>query len=206
MVLREHHLYIRAPHGDQVLTGNSLDASLLPEGKATQLMNSSKPVDLWITYFLSLTAPKQGGGMVSGVPMSGSSSTGSEWEDVGLQGAGSPPSLEDFERARDNLRTPKQLKVGPLLASLVDTSPAGGVDLAPLEDLESLADEATEEERDDFIRDSLKVILEDWSRVKGNFELLNRELENQGVSESQFRDVLASTISALQSVTCSSPT
>ena len=132
VVLRENHLYIRAPRGDQVLTENSLDAALLPDGKAAQLMNSSKPVDVWITYFLSLIAPKQGGGIVSGVPMSGSSSAGSEWEEVGLQGAGSPPSLEDFERARDNLRTPKRLKVGPLLASLVDTNPAGGLDLAPL--------------------------------------------------------------------------
>jgi hypothetical protein len=90
--------------------------------------------------------------------MSASSSTGSEWEEVGLQGAGTPPSLEDFERARDNLRTPKRLKVGPLLASLVDTNPAGGVELAPLEDLEELPDEATDEDKEEYMRDSLELI------------------------------------------------
>jgi hypothetical protein len=61
---------------------------------------------------------------------SGSTSTGSEWEHV----SGAPPTLSNFDRARANLCTPKRLKVGPLLASLADTSPSEGVVLEPLEE------------------------------------------------------------------------
>jgi hypothetical protein len=130
-----------------VMTENYLDVRILPERKVAQLMSSSKPIDLWITYFLSLVAPQQEGEVMWGVQMLGSSSTGLEWEEVGI-----PPSLEDFEWARAMLWTPKRLKVGPLLASLVDTSPAGGVDLATLEDLEEFLDGVAEEEKEAFMR------------------------------------------------------
>jgi hypothetical protein len=55
-------------------------------------------------------------------------------------------------------------------------------------------------QREEYAQDTLSTLLEEWSKVKHNFDLLNRNLRTQSVSESQFRDVLASTISALQGV------
>jgi hypothetical protein len=55
-------------------------------------------------------------------------------------------------------------------------------------------------QREDYVRDALFAILEEWSKVKNNFKLIIRELKTQSVSESQFRDILATTISALQGV------
>jgi hypothetical protein len=45
----------------------------------------------------------------------------SGWEEVVVT------SLEDFERGWIMLRTPKKLKVDPLLATFMDTSPSDGV-------------------------------------------------------------------------------
>jgi hypothetical protein len=109
-------------------------------------------------------------------------------------------TLEDFERARATLRTPKRLKVGPLLASLVDTSPNGGAGLEDLGEVKSLPDDATQTERDGHARESLMMLVREWSKVKKNFELLDNEIATQGTSEMRFRDVLADTISSLQSV------
>jgi hypothetical protein len=196
VVLIRNHLYIRAPRGDQVLSENCLNAGLIPENTVTQMLEVSKPIDLWLTYFLSLTTgrlrDRQGEANDSG----GSVSTGSEWEHV----SGAPPTLSDFDRARANLRTPKRLKVGPLLASLVDTSPSGGVALETLTEIAGPPAGVSIIQREEFAQDALFTLVDEWGKVKGNFDSLNMELRTQAVSESQFRDVLASTISALQGV------
>jgi hypothetical protein len=128
VVLRGNRLYIRAPRGDQVLSENCLDAGSIPDEAVTQMLEVSKPIDLWLAYFLSLTTIHLRDRQTEAHESSGSTSTGSEWEHV----SGAPPTLSDFARARANLRTPKRLKVGPLLVSLVDTSPSEGVVLEPL--------------------------------------------------------------------------
>jgi hypothetical protein len=96
------------------------------------------------------------------------SSTGSEWEEAGL-----PPSLNDFERAQAMLWTPKSLRVGPLLDALVDTSPSDGAALETIGELAGPPEGVTMAERDEYARDALLVIIDEWSRVKNNFELLN---------------------------------
>jgi hypothetical protein len=48
---------IRAPRGDQVMLDNCLDAGPFSEMEVTKMLGLSKPVDLWLTYFLSLRAP-----------------------------------------------------------------------------------------------------------------------------------------------------
>jgi hypothetical protein len=196
VLLQRNHLYIRAPRGEQVISDNVLDAEPLSAEAVAKMLDLSKPIDLWITYFLSLanTTPRE---YVSAHEREilGSASTGSDWEEVGLG-----PSLEDFERARENLRTPKRLKVGPLLASLVDTSPTGGPELDVLVEVDDLPAYATQAEREAYARESLTIIVQEWGKVKNNFELLDSGFTAQGTSEMKFRDVLADTISSLQSV------
>ena len=58
VVLKSNHLYIRAPRGEQGLSENSLDAGPLSEEMVTKMLGLSKPIDLWLTYFLSLTTIK----------------------------------------------------------------------------------------------------------------------------------------------------
>ena len=177
----------------------SLDADPLPVDTVTKMLGLSKPIDLWITYLLSLNVDQPMEHIsvqdIQERDVLGSAPTDTSWEEVGVA-----PTLEDFERARAMLHTPKRLKVGPLLASLVDTSPSGGAVLDDIKDLESLPDEPTQEDREDHTRDSLAVIIDEWNKVKANFGLLNSELRTQGASESKFRDVLAGTISSMQSV------
>jgi hypothetical protein len=197
VLLQGNHLYIRAPRGEQVMSDNVLlDAEPLSVEAVAKMLELSKPIDLWITYFLSLanTTPREYVSTHERETL-GSASTGSDWEEVGIA-----PSLEDFERAWANLRTPKRLKVGPLLASLVDTSPTGGAGLEILVEVDDLPEYATQAEREDYARDSLMIIVQEWGKVKVNFELLNSELATQGTSEMKFRGILASTIRSLQSV------
>ena len=196
VLLRENHLYIRAPRGDQVMAENGLDAGPLSEETITQMLGVSKPIDLWVTYFLSLTTVRfREERLGDARDMSTTSSTGSEWEDVGR-----PASLEDFDRARTTLRTPKRMKVGTLLAALVDTSPSDGVELDPLEELTDLPEGASTDEKEAYTRDALLVMIEEWPSIKNNFERLSEELKSNGASESKFREVLAATVSSLQAV------
>jgi hypothetical protein len=178
------------------MADNVLDAEPLSVEAVAKMLELSKPIDLWITYFLSLanTTP---GEYVSAHEREtpGSASTGSDWEEGGIG-----PSLEDFERARANLQTPKRLKVGPLLASLMDINPVGGVGLEILVEVDAHPEYATQAERGDLARDSLMTIVQEWGKVKKHFKLLNSEFATQGASEMRFRNVLATTISSLQAV------
>jgi hypothetical protein len=55
-------------------------------------------------------------------------------------------------------------------------------------------------EREVYTRESLTIIVQEWGKVKNNFDLLRSGFTAQGTSEIKFRDVLADTISSLQSV------
>jgi hypothetical protein len=87
-----------------------------------------------------------------------------------------------------------------LLASKVNTSPSGEVVLDALRELGGQLVGTTQAHKDEFAQNALGMIMADWGGVQSNFELLNREIQTQGESESKVRDVLASTISSLQSV------
>jgi hypothetical protein len=54
VLLQGNHLYIRAPRGEQVMSDNVLDAEPLLAESVAKMLDLSKPIDLWITYFLSL--------------------------------------------------------------------------------------------------------------------------------------------------------
>jgi hypothetical protein len=109
-------------------------------------------------------------------------------------------ALEDVERARTTIPTPKRLKVGPVLAILVDASPSGGVALKMLRELVGPPLGATQNQMETYACNALMVIIDEWSQVKNNFELLNREIKSQGASESKFWDIMYSMTSYMQAV------
>jgi hypothetical protein len=192
VILQDNHLYIRAPRGEQALTDNALDAGPLEREVVTKMMGLSKPIDLWVAYFASL-ANSEPLDRLSEARSSGSSTGSEPWEEVGI-----PSSLEDFERARSTLKTPKRMKVGPLLATFVDTSPSEGVLLEDMGEVEILPADATTADKESHAQESMLMMIEEWNRVKRNFDLLNEEFQTQGSSDTKFRDALASTISSMQ--------
>jgi hypothetical protein len=73
---------------------------------------------VWTAYFNSIDAVgTQQLNAVTGLSLDGSSKY-SSWEEV------KAPGIENFEKARDNLQTPKRLKLGPLLVAAVQASPS----------------------------------------------------------------------------------
>jgi hypothetical protein len=97
----------------------------LEEGMVAKMLGLAKPIDLWVTYFLSLSMAFALDRLIHVQEMSGSASAESGWGEVGA--ARDTTSLEDFERVWTMLWTPKKLKVDPVLAMFMDTSPSDGV-------------------------------------------------------------------------------
>ena len=160
VVLRDNHLYIRAPRGEQALTDNALDAGQLEQDTISKMMELSKPIDLWVAYFVSLALDGRSS-EDPGIAGSASSAGSEPWEKVGA-----PTSLEDFERARATLKTPKRLRVGPLLSAFVDTSPSGGVALEALGEVVSLPAGSSSDDREIHTREAMLRMIGEWSRVK----------------------------------------
>jgi hypothetical protein len=131
-----------------------LDSGATPKDTVTQMLGVSKPINLWVTYFRSLTTVHSRDRRAEANDSSGSASPGSKWEHV----SGSAPTLNDFERACANLRTPKRLKVGPVLASLVDTSPSGGLALEVLKDLGGPPAGSTMIQREEYAQDMFSTL------------------------------------------------
>jgi hypothetical protein len=77
------------------------------------LVISEKPHDVWAAYFSSVKACGSQPSAVTGLESSDTES----WEEV------EAPDVEKFERARNNLQTPKRLRLGPLLVAAVEAAP-----------------------------------------------------------------------------------
>jgi hypothetical protein len=108
----------------------------------------------------------------------GSASNSSGWEEVGI-----PTSLEDFDRMHATLRMPKQLKAGPLLTSLVDTtSPTSGAELDVLGEVGSHCSAGSlQPKKDAFTRVTFEIIIADWNRLQSNVDLLNRIMKPRAI-------------------------
>jgi hypothetical protein len=101
----------------------TVEVSRLPTNCNIELMTSSeKPHDVWTAYFNSVEARgTQQLRALTGLSVDGSDN--SSWEEVEV------PGVENFEKVRDNLQTPKWLKLGPLMVAAVESSPSGTRDL-----------------------------------------------------------------------------
>ncbi len=78
------------------------------------------------------------------------------------------PGIENFERARDNLQTPKRLKLGPLLVAAVEASPSESRDLWSISRLDSSPDEVGDQE-DVHGNSWLVSMFCDWNHISENF-------------------------------------
>jgi hypothetical protein len=98
--LQGNRLYIRAPRGEQVMSENSLNVEPLPVESVTKMLELSKPINLWVAYFLSLAnaPPREEYTLLHEREVLGSALTDSSWEEVGILAM-----LEDFERTQVTL-------------------------------------------------------------------------------------------------------
>jgi hypothetical protein len=109
VILRPDYLYIKCKKS-QAWHEPSIDAKRLPATCDVEtLVMSEKPHDVWAAYFSSVKACGSQPSAITGLKSSETES----WDEV------EAPNVENFERARNNLQTPKQLRLGPLLVTAV---------------------------------------------------------------------------------------
>jgi hypothetical protein len=123
VLLQKGHLYIKCPQGGQAWLKPTVEVNRLPTNCYIELMtNSEKPHNVWTTYFNSVEARgTQQLWAITGLSVNGSDN--SSWEEVEV------PGVENFKKARDNLQTPRRLKLAPLLVAAVESSPSATGDL-----------------------------------------------------------------------------
>jgi hypothetical protein len=115
------------------------------------------------------------------------------WEEVDT------PSLEDLTRVQREFRTPKRLKLQPLLAVNAETLPMRLVmpeGLSQFEIPQSPNAQPEEYARAQMI--GLETVLAEWHRVAENFDTLFAEFNKLGEGEKKYRLALSGSISNLQ--------
>jgi hypothetical protein len=157
------------------------------------MFNSEKPHDVWTAYSNSVEAHgTQQLQAITGLSLSVDGSDISPWEEVEV------PGVENFKKARDYLQTPKLLKLGPLLAAAVETSPAETRNLQSINKLDPPPDEVGDQE--DMYRNSCLVsMFQDWNRISENFASLSQELRQRGLRSWDYKIAVNEAISKLQS-------
>jgi hypothetical protein len=157
-------LYIKQARRGQARLEPSLSVGLRPtELSMNELLSKEHAFEVWVAYFENLKATKLGGtNNEFGSPDS--------WEDV------EPPSLASLSRARETFKTPKKLKLGPLLApELVPvwilTTPR-----PTLTKVEAVGEEIGEELQL-VMEFGIWAILADWNKLEANFEFIRLESE-----------------------------
>lgn len=163
----------------------SVEVSRLPLNCDIPLMISSeKPHNVWNAYFNSIEAAgTQQLRSVTGLSLD--SSNNSSWGEV------EAPGIENFERARDNLQTPKCLKLRPLLlVAVVEASPTrllqGFQELCKLNPSPG--------------NSWLITIFHYWNHISDNFSAVSQELQQRGVgSRCDYKIAVNETISKLHS-------
>ncbi len=77
--------------------------------------------------------------------------------------------VSNFEKARDNLQTPKRLRLGSLLVAVVDASPSGIEELNEIVELQPTPDEVGGDPEGRYGEAWLRTIFEEWGRLSENF-------------------------------------
>jgi hypothetical protein len=92
------------------------------------MINLEKPHNVWTAYINFVAARKtQQLRAITGLSVDRSDI--SPWEEVEV------PGVKNFKIARDNLQTPKRLKLGPLLVAAVEALPSRTRDLPSINKL-----------------------------------------------------------------------
>jgi hypothetical protein len=139
------------------------------------MTSSEKPQDVWTAYFNSVEARgTQQLPAITGLSVDGSDN--SSWEEVEV------PGVENFEKARDNLQTPKRLKLRPLLVAAVESSPLGTPDLQSIDKLDPSPDEVGDQD-DTHGNSWLMTMFHDWNQISENFITVSQELQLQACGQ-----------------------
>jgi hypothetical protein len=96
--------------------------------------------------------------------------TNESWENVGI------PTLESLSRASETFKTPKKLKLGPIL-SLANV-PFTNSRIKPMPFIETLPKGASMELADRHIQHGIQIVMADWNKLEANFELIQLELDS----------------------------
>jgi hypothetical protein len=155
------------------------------------MINLEKPHNVWTANFNSVEA--RGTQQLRAITcLSVDGSDNSLWEEVKF------PGVENFERVRINLQTPKCLKLGPLLVATVDALPFGLQDLQSIDKLDPSPDQAVDQE-DTHGSSWLVTMFHDWNFIIENFASVSWELHERGLGARDYKIAVNKAISKLQS-------
>jgi hypothetical protein len=187
VILRPDYLYIKCKKS-QAWHEPSIDAKRLPVTCDVEtLVMSEKPHDVWAAYFSSVKACGFQPSAITGLDSSETES----WEEV------EAPDVENFERAKNNLQTPKRLRLGPLLVAAVEAAsptPQAFIELQGLNP--SLSAVAGSE--DIHERTWLQTVFADWNPMVANFKIVAQELRQNNSGSTEYKFAVNETISKLQ--------
>jgi hypothetical protein len=177
----EDNFYIRGSRKDQALLVPTMSSDALPSGMdPMSFANTWKPISVWRAYFEAEDHKV--------MPPEGKGSEDSTWEEV------ESPSLARFSEVESNSKTPKRLKVGSLLESLVETIPIGISKAEPIGRIEDPGGITAGEERDNMEAISIRTVLAEWNKVSASVDVFNAEFSKLGTSETQYREGISSTV------------
>jgi hypothetical protein len=182
-------LYVKHSRTGQARLRPCLSVELLSdEITLVDMMGRDLSLEVWTAHFDSLKAEAAGALKRSSLSSYG---TTSPWEEVEI------PSLDSLQAASDSFKTPKKLRLGPVLAPdtlPVMNAPRGSYysQVAPLD-----IDDEDDVERSKIQR-ALQTIMSEWNQLNASFELIHLEFEKAGLTETRYRNTIAETLGDLQ--------
>jgi hypothetical protein len=182
-------LYVKHSRQGHARLEPFLPVSLLAdETILVEMMGKDLPLEVWTAHFDSLKAEAAEALKRSSQSSYGSTST---WEEVEI------PSLETLQAASESFKTPKKLRLGPVLApgsvraSVVPRGPYYSK-VAPLD-----IDDEVEVEQGKIQR-ALQTIMSEWNQLNTSFELIHMEFEKAGLIETKYHNTVAETLGEMQ--------
>jgi hypothetical protein len=181
--LKVDTMYIRSGKHDQVRVKPCLATSAVPTNTTKEkLLGKRQEVDVWVTYF-NAVAERDLKEAKSNTPGDSCNSSGS-WTEVMV------PTVEELSKARDNISTPRQLKLGGMLSVLSESHPT------PLRGFEKISDVTERNNLNPDVR--LKEMASEWGKVAKNFDIFESEHQVRCLDETKCRDGLSKAVGDLQ--------
>jgi hypothetical protein len=148
----------------------SLPVRLQPsELSLSEFISKEHRFEVWVAYVDTLKAMKtKPGGSLS-------PETLGSWEDVDV------PTLESLSKARQTFKTPKKLKLGPLLSPV--NVPFKNSRGEPLSEIEPIWENEEGEVLESKISQGIRTVMADWNKLEANFELIRLELDTASQGE-----------------------
>jgi hypothetical protein len=187
VILPPGYLYIKCKKS-QPWYEASIDTKRLPlTCNVKVLVMSEKPHDVWAAYFSSVKACGAQPSALTGLELSKTAS----WKEV------EAPDVKNFERERNNLQTPKRLRLGPLLVSEVEAAPPAPHEYIKLQALNS-SPRAVAGSEDIHERTRLQTLFTDCNPMVANSKVVAKEPRQNNSGSMKYKFAVNQTISILQ--------